>query len=138
MKSKIYLLIAVLVLSSAIFAQDHTNLFSEKDLRSTVKFLSDDSFEGRAPGSRGGEQAAKYIAHRLELAGIAPGNNGSYFQPVSLVGLKPDQNTILNVSRKSDNKTFGFKFGQDFVGFTDAQKDDVTGRRRSRVYRLRD
>ena len=125
MKSKIYLLFAVLVLSSAVFAQNYTNLFSEKDLRSTVKFLSDDSFEGRAPGSRGGEQAAKYIAHRLELAGIKPGNGGSYFQPVPLVGLKPDQNTVLNVSRKSDNKTFGFRFGEDFVGFTDAQTDNI-------------
>lgn len=126
MNKRIFLIFAILVFSFSVFAQDYTNLFSEKDLRSTVKFLSDDSFEGRAPGSRGGEQAAKYIAHRLELAGIKPGNNGSYFQPVSLVGLKPDPNTILNVARSSDNKNFKFDFGKDFVGFTDAQIDDVT------------
>ena len=102
---------------------DYTNLFSEKDLRSTVKFLSDDAFEGRAPGSRGGEQAAKYIAHRLELAGIKPGNGGSYFQPVSLVGLKPDPNTVLNVSKGDEN--LKFDFGKDFVGFTDAQVDNI-------------
>ena len=124
MKNKIYLIVAVLALSFSVVAQDYTNLFSEKDLRSTVRFLSDDSFEGRAPGSRGGEQAAKYIAHRLELAGIKPGNGGSYFQPVSLVGLKPDPKTVLNVS--GNNKNFSFNFGTDFVGFTDAQKDDVT------------
>ncbi len=70
--------------------------------------------------------AAKYIANRLQLAGIKPGNNGSYFQPVSLVGLKPDPNTVLNVSRISDGKSFTFDFGKDFVGFTDAQKDDVS------------
>lgn len=118
----------VIVSVSNLFAQktDFTSLFSEKDLRSTVKFLSDDGFEGRAPGSRGGELAAKYIANRLELAGIKPGNNGSYFQSVSLVGLKPDPNTKLNVTRKSDDKTFTFDFSKDFVGFTDAQKDDVT------------
>lgn len=126
MNKRIFLIVAVLVFSFSVFAQDYTNLFSEKDLRSTVKFLSDDSFEGRAPGSRGGEQAAKYIAHRLELAGIKPGNNGSYFQPVSLVGLKPDPNTILNVARSSDNKNFKFDFGKDFVGFTDAQVDDIS------------
>ena len=125
--------IIVLTLFVSVFAAfvvngqtkgEYENLFSEKDLRSTVKFLSDDSFEGRAPGSRGGEQAAKYIAHRLEFAGIKPGNNGSYFQPVSLVGLKPNPNTVLNVSR--DNRNFALNFGTDFVGFTDAQKDDVT------------
>ncbi len=110
---------------SNTFAQTYTNLFSESDLRSTVKYLSDDGFEGRAPGSRGGELAAKCIAQRLEFAGVKPGNNGSFFQPVSLVGLKPDPNTVLNVSRSSDNKAFAFNFGKDFVGFTDAQKNDV-------------
>ena len=116
--------------STLLFAQKKSNYskyFSEKDLRSTVKYLSDDGFEGRGPGSRGGELAAKYIANRLELAGIKPGNNGSYFQPVSLIGLKPDARIrLLNVSRKSDDKNFTFDFGKDFVGFTDAQKDDVT------------
>jgi Zn-dependent M28 family amino/carboxypeptidase len=126
MKDKIFLLIIIFALSFSVFAQDYSNLFSENDLRSTVKYLSDDGFEGRAPGSRGGELAAKYIANRLELAGIKPGNNGSFFQPVSLVGLKPDPNTVMNFSRISDGKSFDFNFGKDFVGFTDAQKNDVT------------
>ncbi len=129
MKIKILFLILCLFTASHSFAQNKTNYsqhFSEKDLRSTVKYLSDDGFEGRGPGTRGGELAAKYIANRLELAGIKPGNKGSYFQAVPLVGLKPDANTKLNVSRKSDGKDFTFDFGTDFVGFTDAQKDDVT------------
>ncbi|MGI8670736.1 MAG: M28 family peptidase [Aridibacter sp.] len=113
----------------SVFSQkktDYTQYFSEKDLRSTVKYLSDDGFEGRGPGTRGGELAAKYIANRLELAGIKAGNNGSFFQAVPLVGLKPDPNTILHLSKKNDDKRFGFNFGTDWVGFTDAQKDDVT------------
>lgn len=115
--------------AATIFSQasnDYSKYFSESDLRTTVKFLSGDGFEGRAPGSRGGELAAKYIAHRLELAGIKPGNNGSYFQPVSLVGLTPDPNTVMDVTRSSDSKNFQFNFGKDFVGFTDLQKDDVS------------
>ena len=116
----------ILVMNSFAQRNDYTKYFSEKDLRSTVKYLSDDGFEGRGPGTRGGELAAKYIANRLELAGIKPGNNGSFFQPVPLVGLKPDANTKLNVSRKSDSKSFTFNFGTDWVGFTDAQKDDLS------------
>ncbi|MEZ5425629.1 MAG: M28 family peptidase [Pyrinomonadaceae bacterium] len=125
--NKYLILILLLAFSISIFGQkaDYTNLFSEEDLRSTVKFLSDDGFEGRAPGSRGGELAAKYIAQRLDLAGINPGNKGGFFQPVSLVGIKPDPATVLSLSRTSDGKTFTFDFGRDFVGFTDAQKDDV-------------
>src|SRR6185369_12789963 len=95
------------------FAQTNfTNLFNEQELKSTVKFLSDDGFEGRAPGSRGGELAAKYIAMKLQSLGIKAGNNGSYFQPVSLVGVKADPQTTLKTGDVS------YKFGDDFVAFT--------------------
>jgi len=97
----------------------YTNLFSEEKIKSTIKFLSDDGFEGRAPGSRGGELAAKYIANQLEMTGIKPGNKGSYFQPVSLVAVKADPNTTLNVGDSS------YKFGNDFVAFTGAQTETV-------------
>lgn len=107
---------------SSVFAQTsgkYTNLFSEEKLKSTIKFLSDDGFEGRAPGSRGGELAAKYIANQLEMIGIKPGNKGSYFQPVSLVAVKADPNTTLNVGNAA------YKFGDDFVAFTGAQTEAV-------------
>lgn len=102
------------------FAQSNfTNLFNEQELKSTVRFLSDDGFEGRAPGSRGGELAAKYIATQLQRLGIKTGNNGSYFQPVSLVGVKADPQTTLKIGDAS------YKFGDDFVAFTGAQTENV-------------
>jgi Zn-dependent M28 family amino/carboxypeptidase len=123
MNKKTILLVALLALcSSFVFAQTkgkYAELFSEEKLKSTIKFLSDDGFEGRAPGSRGGELAAKYIANQLEMIGVKPGNNGSYFQPVSLVSVKADPNTTLNVGGAS------YKFGDDFVAFTGAQTENV-------------
>ncbi len=123
MKKKILLMLSLIyVCSICAFAQTkgkYTNLFSEEKLKSTVKFLSDDGFEGRAPGSRGGELAAKYIANQLELINVKPGNNGSYFQPVSLVAVKADPKTTLNVGAVS------YKFADDFVAFTGAQTDKV-------------
>jgi Zn-dependent M28 family amino/carboxypeptidase len=123
MKNKI-LQILFLISLSVNFAVAQTsgkyaNLFSEEKLKSTIKFLSDDGFEGRAPGSRGGELAAKYIANQLQMLGVKPGNNGSYFQPVSLVAVKADPNTTLNVGNAS------YKFGSDFVAFTGAQTENV-------------
>ncbi len=117
-------LIALLTIFSltSIFAQTsgkYTNLFNEEKIKSSVKFLSDDGFEGRAPGSRGGELAAKYIANQLEMVGIKPGNNGSYFQPVALVAVKADPNTTLNVGDAA------YKFGDEFVAFTGAQTENV-------------
>jgi len=122
MNKKLFSILILAFLSSVIIAQTkgkYTNLFSEGKLKSTIKFLSDDGFEGRAPGSRGGELAAKYIANQLELIGVKPGNNGSYFQPVSLVAVKADPNTTLNVGNTS------YKFGDEFVAFTGAQTDAV-------------
>jgi len=114
--------IALCLLCSFSFAQKNsfTSFFNEQELKSTVKFLSDDAFEGRAPGSRGGELAAKYIALQLQSLGIKPANNGSYFQPVSLVAVKANPNTALKVGDVS------YKFGDDFVGFTGAQTENVT------------
>jgi hypothetical protein len=45
--------------------------------------------EGRAPGQRGAELAAKYIATQFALYGLRPaGDAGSYLQEVSFVGMK--------------------------------------------------
>lgn len=111
-----------MLFSTSIAAQiggKYANLFNEEKLKSTIKFLSDDGFEGRAPGSRGGELAAKYIANQLQQIGVKPANNGSYFQPVSLVAVKANPQTVLNVGRET------YKFGDDFVAFTGAQQENV-------------
>jgi len=58
-------------------------------IRAHVKFLSDDLLEGRGPGMRGGEIAAKYIATQFELYGLKPGgDDGTYLQQVNFVGTK--------------------------------------------------
>jgi Zn-dependent M28 family amino/carboxypeptidase len=58
-------------------------------IRAHVKFLSDDLLEGRYPGLRGGELAAKYIATQFALDGLKPaGDNGTYFQNINFVGMK--------------------------------------------------
>jgi len=43
-----------------------------------------------APATRGGRLAADYIAAQFQAMGLQPaGENGSYFQPVALVGMTP-------------------------------------------------
>src|SRR3954467_13356532 len=59
-------------------------------LRAHLEFLSDDALEGRAPGTRGGETAAKYIATQFERLGLEPaGDSGTYFQRVPIISLTP-------------------------------------------------
>lgn len=55
-----------------------------------LRYLADDLLEGRGPGTRGGALAAKYIAAQFEALGLEPGGpDGSFFQPVALVGMSP-------------------------------------------------
>ena len=98
-------------------------LFDERKLKSMIRFLSDDGFEGRGPGTRGGELAAKYIANQLEMLGIKPGNGGSFFQPVSLVGVRTNPKTKLTVTSPSGASSYNF--GDEFVGNTEAQVANV-------------
>lgn len=101
-----------------------TPMISENSLRAHIKYLSDDLLEGRGTGARGGELAAKYIAAQFEAMGLkGAGANGSFFQPVSLVGVKADPNTKLTISANDKKETF--KFADEFVAFTGAQTEDV-------------
>ena len=88
--------ITILVLAITAISQRTSRLsgssqISESALRAHIKFLSDDRLEGRGTGARGGELAALYAAEQFEAMGLkGAGKNGSFWQPVSLVGVKAD------------------------------------------------
>jgi Zn-dependent M28 family amino/carboxypeptidase len=115
----------VVSVSGSSFAQGRSaNPINENALRAHIKYLSDDQLEGRGTGAPGGQLAAKYIAAQLEAMGLkGAGEGGSFFQPVSLVGVKADPNTVLTVNGNGKNETF--KFADEFVAFTGAQTSDV-------------
>lgn len=97
---------------------------NEQAMRAHIKFLSSDLLEGRGTGARGGEIAANYIAAQMEALGLkGAGKNGSFFQPVSLVGVKADPATKLVVSGRNGKESF--KFADEYVAFTGAQTEDV-------------
>lgn len=127
MKRIVALLVLISIAQIGVFGKDkypdYRSLFSEKKLKDYVRFLSDDGFQGRGPGTPGGELAAKFIARELETMGIKPGNNGSFFQPVALVAAKADRRTKLQISNR--NATFDYDFGEDFVATTGAQSEFV-------------
>ena len=96
----------------------------EDAIRARIKFLSSDLLEGRGTGARGGEIAANYIAAQMEALGLkGAGANGSFFQPVSLVGVKADPTTKLNISGRNGKESF--TFADDYVAFTGAQTEEV-------------
>src|SRR6476660_3532653 len=118
------LLLLVFGSTALVGQQRSSSPIKQSTLKGHIRFLADDMLEGRGTGARGGELAAKYIASQLEASGLkGAGTDGSFFQPVSLVGVKADPSTKLTISGRNDKETF--KFADDFVAFTGAQTEDV-------------
>jgi hypothetical protein len=114
---KLLALFLVLSFSSAVLGQtNYTTAFDAAKMKERVKRLSADEFAGRSPSD---SRAAQYIADELKKAGAKP-INGSYFQNVKLFGTKTNPQTKMSVGDASYN------FGDDWVGFSDAQKPQVS------------
>jgi Zn-dependent M28 family amino/carboxypeptidase len=63
---------------------------SPQVLRSHTEFLADDALEGRRPGTRGGQLAARYIAAEFQRMGLEPaGDSGTYYHSVPIITLTP-------------------------------------------------
>ena len=93
------LLLLAIAASDVISAQQKTSgseaaqvaqAIDGKVLRAHLEFLADDALEGRRPGTRGGELAAKYIASQFARLGLEPaGDSNSYFHRVPIITLTP-------------------------------------------------
>lgn len=85
-------------------------------IRAHVRFLADDLLEGRAPGLRGGDLAATYIATQFALYGLKPaGDNGSYLQQVKFFGMTVKRETSSMSLVPEGGAPIALKFGPDYV-----------------------
>ena len=103
----------------ALAARDESEaairLIRPEAIRGDMRFLSDDSLEGRGTGTRGHEIAAKYMAAEFEAMGIAPaGVGGTYFQDVPFRSARVDEaKTSLGLIREGQTQNLVFR--RDFV-----------------------
>jgi Zn-dependent M28 family amino/carboxypeptidase len=66
-------------------------------MRAHLEFLADDALEGRAPGTRGGLLAQKYIGAQFERLGLEPaGDSGTYYQRVPIISLTPQPSLAIS------------------------------------------
>ncbi|MEO1167345.1 MAG: M28 family metallopeptidase [Pseudomonadota bacterium] len=87
---------------------------SAETVRTLTETMSSDAFEGRAPGTPGGEMTVTLLAERFEAAGLQPGNNGSWFQDVPLVSITADPETAT-FSYTANGETTELAYGGDMV-----------------------
>jgi hypothetical protein len=112
--------VAILALASTVGAKlsDDGGAVSTAALRGHVFFLGDDALQGRAPGTPGAAEAARYISGELEGAGLKPlGRGGGWLQDVPLHGTSPvedDTELVLTVGGASTP----LHLGDDYLLFT--------------------
>jgi len=117
-------LFAAALLASPLLAQTpippavksaEASIDAEK-IRAHVRFLADDLLEGRGPGLRGGDLAAKYIAAQFALDGLQPaGDNGTFFQQVAFVGVTAKRDATTFSLAPASAAAMPLAFGPDYV-----------------------
>src|SRR5580693_9660342 len=98
--------LALAAISGAMPVSAQMTEIAGQRIRAHVKFLASDLLEGRGVGARGGDLATEYIAAQFALTGAKPaGDNGTYFQNLTLVGVEPQPGTQLTAEITSSGKT---------------------------------
>lgn len=86
---------------------------SPQALRSHIAVLASDAFEGRAPASAGEQKTLDYLIAEFKAAGLEPGYQGQWLQPVPLLA-----STVANAPglavRGPDGEQI-YAYGQDQV-----------------------
>lgn len=77
-----------------------------------IKVLSSDAFEGRKPGTAGEDATVDYLIQQFKALKLYPGSQqGSYVQPVNLIGITGEASLKLTAK----GKALPMKQGEDYV-----------------------
>lgn len=102
-----------------------------KKIRSHLQFLSDDITEGREPGSRGIDLAAKYIAAQFQGNGLQPAvGDSTYFQNVTLTAMRSTTVLIL----RGFGRYWNLKPGEHFIAKTKIENPYLSLRNKNVVF----
>jgi len=107
---------SVIAASPFLYGQNNQTkeLFSKELFKNHLSYLGSDSLEGRAPGTHGGNLAAKYLAKEFEKLKLTPtGKEQKYYQYIPFHGSKPLHNSKLSI--KFDSELIGFRLKEDFL-----------------------
>jgi hypothetical protein len=82
-------------------------------LKADVSFLAADALRGREAGTREYDIAAEYVAAQMLAAGLKPGAEGGWLQPVGLATWRPAERARWLLRR--GGATIPLQFGIDFI-----------------------
>jgi hypothetical protein len=94
-------------------------------IRAEMRFLADDSLEGRGIETHGYAVAAKFMASEFEALGLEPAGKSGYFQDVPLRSMRTDEaNTSLTWMRAGTPETLIFR--QDYIAGGDPVRAETS------------
>lgn len=93
------------------------------EIKSHIAVLANDSLQGRKPFTAGETKAINYIQSEFKKIGLAPGNNGSYFQEVPMVEITSTPASALTISGAKGN--INLNYIADYVASTRRELDSV-------------
>ena len=89
-------------------------------MRDIIVEISDDSYEGRGPGTVGDVKARQYLIEQMEAIGLEPGAlGGSFEQPFDLVGVNASQPSSWTFTGADSELTLNQ--WDDFIVFSGVQ-----------------
>ena len=107
--------------ATALDLRELTAGVTAEGIRRHLVVLGSDALEGRAPGTRGGDRAAGYIAGELRRIGLRPmGDDGGYLQQVPLLGSRPLPGCRLTLSRLGETELL--TLGEDYLLVTTGEQ----------------
>jgi len=83
--------VALFTLAAGASGQQTATHFDGKTWWEHVKFLADDSLEGRDTGSEGIKKAQAYAVEQFKKAGLAPAGTDGFYQPVAFMQYQVDE-----------------------------------------------
>ena len=108
-------LVASFTFSTGSAKTNGRDKITQDDLKEWLTYLASDELEGRNTYTEGLGLAAAYIAEHLRSWGVKPGGlNGSYFQRVSVLGIKSENSSTITVEANGQTRTFKNKEGVSF------------------------
>jgi hypothetical protein len=98
-----------------------------KALEAHLRFLADDSLQGRGTGTRGYDIAARYVADCYADLGLRPAGTQGYMQPVPLRSGRPAEGSTLVFRGPAEAREL--IVGRDYMPLPDMlrEKVEVTG-----------
>ena len=117
-------LILFLALARISFAQQPApaSHFDGNSWWSHVKFLADDSLEGRDTGSEGLRKAQAYAVDQLQKAGLEPAGVSGFYQPIHFNQFQVDEDkSSLGLTTNGQVKTLSFA-DDAFIGTRSTRK----------------